>query len=265
MPLLYKYRYCSNEVEFENVTRMLRGEFWFPLAKDVNDPFEFRCAVDYGSLDNKILEDTIKAFTIVGRRTNPEISQTDTLKKVIATFKNLNDGQIKHRQWELSFDLWRRFASEITMCCFSGTPTSTLLWSHYAKGHTGVAIEVKPKGVVRCVTYPVKYTEEIGPFSPLALVDVRSAMKNKLFDVLFLRKASCWSYEKEFRILHKAPAAHAHNFKPGSVRRIILGCAMPDDMKDKIVAWVGENTPKVDVAVAMPSSARSYSLTVENL
>lgn len=265
MPLLYKYRSCSNEDELGNVMRLLRGEFWFPLARDVNDPFEFRCTVDYGSLDDDILRDTIKAFALVECRMNPQISREDAVKKVIGVFKKLKDDQIKRRQWELSFDLWRRFASEITMCCFSGTPTSTLLWSHYARGHTGVAIEVKPRGFVRCVTYPVKYTDEIAPFSPLALVDVRVAMRKKLFDILFLRKASCWDYEEEYRILLKKSAAHAHTFKPGSVRRIILGCAMPDDMKEKIVAWVRENTPTVDIAIAIPSSARSYSLTIEKL
>lgn len=261
MTRLYKYRSCSNEDELKSLARLLRGEFWFPLARDVNDPFEFRCAVDFG-FD---LEETIKAFTLVECSTNPQISRHEALRKVLRVFDKLKDEQIRHRQWELSLDLWRRFASEFTMCCFSGSLTSTLLWSHYAKGHTGVAIEVKPKGFVRCVTYPVKYTEEIEPFSPLALVDVRSAIKKRLFETIFLRKASCWGYEEEYRILRKGALAHAHTFKPGSVRRIILGCAMPDTIKEKIVEWVKQNTPTIDIAVAVPSSAGSYSLRIDNL
>jgi hypothetical protein len=50
----------------------------------VNDPFEFKCAVDYGYS----LEETVKAFTLVELAVNPGIPRPEALRKVIGVLKN---------------------------------------------------------------------------------------------------------------------------------------------------------------------------------
>jgi hypothetical protein len=130
-PLLFKYRSCSTDEEFDRITKILGGELWFPVADQVNDPFEFKCAVDYAYS----LEETVKAFTLVELAVNPSITRPEALKKVIGVFEKLSEDQIRYRQQELSISLWDRLASTHAMCCLSGTPTGTLLWSHYANSH----------------------------------------------------------------------------------------------------------------------------------
>jgi hypothetical protein len=156
----------------------------FPVADRVNDPFEFKCAVDYGYS----LEETVKAFTLVELAVNPGIPRPEALRKVIGVFKKLSDEQIRYRQQELSMNLWNRLASTHAMCCLSATPTSTLLWSHYADSHRGVAIGIR----LTPDTYPlyqVRYSDKLARLSPLSLVNVGHARQAELFETLFLHKA----------------------------------------------------------------------------
>jgi hypothetical protein len=177
MTLLYKYRACSDQNDFDLLVKLLKGDFWFPLARDVNDPFEFRCGVDYSFS----LEGTIKAFTIVECYSDPLTTRSDALKKVFDVFRNLTDEQIRLRHRELSLDLWRRLASETTMCCFSATAVSTLLWSHYARGHTGVAIEAEPTSL-RPLTYRVEYSDKSMTLPALHSVVVDPEGGSRLLD-----------------------------------------------------------------------------------
>lgn len=60
----------------------------------VNDPFEFKCAVDYGHS----LEETVKAFTLVELAVNPGIPRPEALRKVIGVFEKLFEEQIRYRR-----------------------------------------------------------------------------------------------------------------------------------------------------------------------
>jgi len=47
-----------------------------------------------------------------------------------------------------------RFNKQFGIICFSATPSDPLLWSHYAKGHTGVVLQVEhAKEELHEVTY----------------------------------------------------------------------------------------------------------------
>jgi hypothetical protein len=111
-PLLFKYRSCSTDEEFDRITKILGGELWFPVADRVNDPFEFKCAVDYGYS----LEETVKAFTLVELAVNPGMPRPEALRKVIGVFKKLSDEQIRYRQQELSMNLFSHLPTRCAAC-----------------------------------------------------------------------------------------------------------------------------------------------------
>jgi hypothetical protein len=263
MQLLYKYREITTKKQQTQLRDLLRTEsFWFAKATEVNDPFEFRCAVDFGW----DLEQTAKAFAMVEMSINPATPHEEALCKVRSVLSRVPSAKLRSRQWELSLSLWRRLADSVTMCCFAGTPDSLLMWSHYAGKHTGVAIEVQPIELAE-FTYPVVYTNSLPRISPAALVDMSIAKQEGLFDTLFLRKANCWKYEQEYRILRSGKdlsgiPSHPSAFKSGSIKRLILGMAMPADQRTALVQWVKRYTPKIDVAFALPSMEPAYSLKV---
>lgn len=260
MTLLYKYRSCSNLDEFERIKSILGGELWFSIANKVNDPFEFRCAVDFGFSR----AETIEAFAKVENHVNPATSRLEAFEKSKRVFGAISDERLRLRQAELSLNIWRQLASNTAMCCLSGTPTSTLLWSHYAAGHTGVAIEME-MGSLTSSFHKVRYSDDLTPISPLSLVNPIVAWRNELFDNIFLRKSECWSYEEEYRILKQTNASFAGKMNPGFVTRLILGCAMNDATKQQWFAWIKEKAPSITVANAVPSGERSYALAIQNM
>ncbi len=120
--------------------------------------------------------------------------------------------------------------SERGILCFSETAEDSVLWSHYADGHRGVAFEVDhfldPDRVGK-----VKYSNK------LPLVDVKRLHQKEgvneyleeLLKVLPLRKARGWEYEKEYRVyidISKCETSGGHYFleiPENFLTRVILG------------------------------------------
>lgn len=271
MPTLYKYRSLEDESQLKRLEAVLStSEFWFANATQVNDPFEFRCAIDF-TWD---IERTAEAFAIVEMHTNPGISYPEALTKSRNVFTRVSPSKLRERQWELSYNMWKMWANSTTMCCLAGDATSLLMWSHYAGNHTGVAIEVEvpneqvTSGLLNNV-HKVEYSDNIKRINPLALVDMQQGMQDGLFETLFLRKAKCWKYEKEYRIMrHSIPnkgafSSHQAPLPQGcSIKRVIMGCVTPSETQERIKNMISRKAPKIRIAYALPSKENSYELVV---
>ncbi|QND60133.1 DUF2971 domain-containing protein [Mesorhizobium huakuii] len=257
MPLLYKYRDWKRDVDFKFVADVIRGNLWFPVASEVNDPFEFRCAVDL-SFDR---ERTIEAFIRVEMFMNPTISRAQAEEKVRRVLAGVPESKIRLRQWEMSVEIWQRLASSVSMCSLSATPTSLLLWSHYGGGHKGIAVEIEPIGL-EDVMYEVGYVNAVPILDPLCLDDFKAAMEANLFQTLFLRKSKVWEYEREYRIMKMRADSHLEKLRPGSVKRVIVGCAMPPEKRAFFLDWMKQNAPDVKVASVAPVGNSDYTLEV---
>jgi len=97
---------------------------------------------------------------------------------------------------------------------------------------------------------------------PLAFMNEEEAQKKNLFDVPFLRKARCWEYEQEYRIMVESEKSHRQEILPSLVKRVIIGCAMPDDKKGTILRWIHENAKGVSVAYAVPVEFAKYGIRI---
>lgn len=257
MKTLYKFRNWTTEKDFPFVSSVISGKLWFPVAFQVNDPFEFRCAVDF--LYDR--ESSIKSFTFIERREKPFLSEEQAEENVRRVFSSLSDQRIRERQWEISYQLWRYLSNSVSMCSLSSDPEHALLWSHYAGGHSGVAVEIEMSALEKSL-YKVSYSNKIPKIPAYALIDTKSAIENDLFGAFFLRKAECWSYESEYRLMIMRADAHSEAMPAGSVRRVIIGCAMPDEKKAMLLRWMDENAPNVEIAYALPFSSSGYGLRI---
>ena len=82
---------------------------------------------------------------------------------------------------------------KIRICSLSASLGDVRLWSHYADGHRGVAIEIDFDGRESEI-HKVDYINQLKEFSNTILTGPRSE------DVLRL-KTNHWEYEEEFRII----------------------------------------------------------------
>ncbi|HEY1599306.1 MAG TPA: DUF2971 domain-containing protein, partial [Pirellulales bacterium] len=116
------------------------------------------------------------------------------------------------------------------VCCFSELSDHLLMWSHYANGHLGLCMEFSNtialgQGALAAVKYrdcfPVLDADKI-------LANADDALANVID--LWLIKAECWAYEKEWRILHSKGDCPL-NYPPESLTAVYLGALMPENQQ----------------------------------
>lgn len=109
---------------------------------------------------------------------------------------------------------------KLKVCSLSLTFDCHLLWSHYASGFSGLAIEVELPD-----DHPeVKVVDYRGVFAFVSMEKYRNALETA--DQVLSSKYNEWAYEKEVRILKRGEW-----FKlPSPVKRIICGHRMNPSM-----------------------------------
>lgn len=134
--------------------------------------------------------------------------------------------------------------------CFSDTPHESVLWSHYADKHRGVALEMKfdfnPKHVIK-MHYPTERpTIDANIYTRLKHNEVELARYLlSLLDLLIRRKSPGWAYEREYRVFFDIQnykdliMSDGHYFKripDNFLARVILGWRCPLEEKSVIKA-----------------------------
>jgi Protein of unknown function (DUF2971) len=102
--------------------------------------------------------------------------------------------------------------NEFRIASLSADPSNFLLWSHYADGHKGVAIEVEIDSSHRDL-FEVTYS----PFS--AVFSDKKQIGNGDLRYIFNSKSEEWAYEEEWRIITK----NEFFVLPSPVKRVLLG------------------------------------------
>ncbi len=122
------------------------------------------------------------------------------------------------------------FVNETRVCSLSATMADIRLWSHYAGGHTGVAIEIDFDAPDEL--HEIEYRDSLAEFTPALLGGPTSK------DVLRL-KTKHWEYEREFRLLTK------EEFYPisGKITAIYLGLRTTELMATVILQSVADAIP----------------------
>jgi len=241
MNKIFKYR----DITDDNTIRLLENfELFFNDPKNFNDPFD-----SYIELDSKgSLLDWEKYFTEIGLPPNVIKINLDQFKVRVLQPNDFDS------------DIYKELTSELKIACFSEEPDNILLWSHYAKDHSGICIGFKvysefnsqcvhlnpndlnaiprtPKGVIPLIK--VKYNCNMpSPFNRFK-DDTRRLMEFPM------QKSKKWEYEKEYRIIlyNKLIINNPVHFAPNEITDIIFGIKTEDNHKNKILKIIS-NYPK---------------------
>src|SRR6516162_6638151 len=96
-----------------------------------------------------------------------------------------------------------KIMSDTTIFCLSETHDNLLMWSHYAKNHTGAVIKFLSLPEVDSplvCAQPVRYMAQIPRRTFASLMDFNEGLRN-IIESITLIKSEVWSYEKEWRII----------------------------------------------------------------
>lgn len=136
-------------------------------------------------------------------------------------------------------------ANRFKISCFTETPYSILMWSHYARFHQGFCIEyetpvfAEENEQIYFNLFPVIYTDTRIDFSELSLNWKATGMLSKaeLWDFYkygLLCKSLDWKYQKEWRLISydNSLTDKKYNCKFFKIKRVYLGNKM--SKKDRL-------------------------------
>ena len=255
----YKFRSAELRDERDLLARLrsffLESHLWLSHHERFNDPFDMKANVVFeGSQQEK--QARLKAL-IADRSGASREQRRETLKNWMA--------RPPAEVAAMLSEAFRELAGSAGICSFGGDPRSILMWTHYAQNHEGYCLQFEFAQDSRTFAWvqEVQYKDE---YPSVNFVD-RSTLPDQLFEVL-TRKHSGWSYEKEWRLIHRQGANSLMPFRPESLVGIILGCRAPAALSSAVKSVLVErekaDLPPVWMYLAEQDS-RAYKLRIRRV
>ena len=205
---LYKYRSFSN-MEFV-LDILLNQRLHCSRYDKLNDPFE------------GIFLNVIRASELLSRKIlPPKISQN----MIFPPFYNREFLYLPRSISQLPI------VKKTRICSLSSCLKDIRLWSNYADGHRGVAIEIDFTGMEDQV-HKVKYIKQLKKFGDTILTSPEST------EVLRL-KTEHWHYEEEYRHIGDTEYISIE----GRIRAIYCGLRISDLHKEMLIKVVDKSIP----------------------
>lgn len=233
----YLYRYQrmpkDNEPEYTERMEIIRklfshSELYADSPKNFNDPFD--CKVDFtfdGCTDKDIRKFIEKKQKYLKRNIDVEKEYAAAIGNKLEWQQNVMKSAIENLQPE---------TDKMGVLCFSKHRDDILMWSHYSDGHKGFCLEFDKERLeawkyCRRVDYEKKYL----PFKKFNDAFPDNDNKEKLIQLLLLRKSKHWKYESEWRIIVKPEddnsGSRYYKFPEELLTGVIFGCQMADDKR----------------------------------
>ncbi len=243
---IYRYQ-AFNE---QTLSSLCSDQLYFSRAEKFNDPFDCNPCLEADS-DLQSLKDVLKC--LLKRRISSQVDES--LKqarirgsKAVTHADTVASNEVNKTLCEIAYyatdqdgcpeenELWlitRQIESELRqdydrgVCCFSSTNLHSLLWSHYGDSHKGLCIgytlDRNPSPDLQKVVYggcrSIKTSTVVN-----ALLHNDSAARKILDRDFLLRKADCWTYEDEWRLIGKAGL----QVSPLKLKNITFGLQCPE-------------------------------------
>jgi len=235
-PRLYKYQPFNEQ----NLANLKRASIWFSAPNTVNDPYD--CA-SWVVEPDKITEAQFEEWLEYARGRDPAL-----------TARVCPDGVVTPAfREDVTASVRRVYAEQRTIqreqrgiACLSATLTDIMMWSHYADGHRGFCLEFDTSFWPFSKALGVTYSPTLPSINPLDVLlnPPGDDENNRILRMFVLTKASCWSYEQEWRLMHGEPNKLFGYGDGGPLSAIYFGAEMPRAHRNTIVDVTrGASTP----------------------
>lgn len=243
----FLYRYRSLGPDGRTLESLKSGLTWLSAPKNFNDPFDCALTVSATGLSQswhghdleKMLAatDQTAAFTpaeVAAIKASPnamqrmvEVAFQKEGKAVPPEMSEMLADLSDHILGDTLSDFAEKLRDSLRVCCFCENVTSILMWSHYARDHTGFCLEYdlrrwRPHRMLMGLLHPVYYSSE--RFDATAHMHPGLAQNVYIPLIASCNKSKDWEYEQEWRLV--APGG-VINDKPHLAlplpNRIILG------------------------------------------
>jgi hypothetical protein len=252
---LYKYKDLSGD-GISHVEDMLRNHrLWYSSPLNFNDPFDCRCVFDIRNTREEIV---FRKAAFLAKRNGTTLA--DALAQA--------DGDIptelqEVEQWQRQqIEGHSRRAANTGILCLTPVCDDFIMWTHYAKNHTGI-----------CIQFRVHNVSEEGHLDFIAAVQAveyadRCPMINIVRDgtvdivrKAFLTKSTPFRYEREWRIVLLDQGPGLKPIPKGIVGAVILGCQIDPAARERVVNACAKYEGDVEIVQAT-LDPETYALTM---
>ncbi|GAA4440192.1 DUF2971 domain-containing protein [Pontibacter saemangeumensis] len=211
------YHYTSAE----SALLILQGaKLRFSNPSSFNDPFDMDTSIINFDCDRE-------AFINFLLRSRPHLDKVE-LESMYNRRVAINP---KHFQ-DIASRTLIKYRENFGVACFSQDYKNYLLWSHYAKNHTGVCIGFRYNTFSGYLPMPVRYTKK------KIFVNHFDRNVEPLIYLAYL-KSSVWKYEKEIRAIYFNMREYPDNlipFEKSCLLTLHFGIRVSEEDKDKIIS-----------------------------
>ncbi len=247
IPSLYHYQDFdpNNSHDLGRLTDILTNHrIWCSNPANFNDPWDGKPYFDPALLDEPAARVATAEALISTRTGGTELNDVDDRLRTDPKF-------LKAALHQFSTAMAPFISSRWGVYCLSPDPCLTLMWSHYARNHRGLALEFAVPNTKFQGALQVNYQEE---YPRLLLHDPDVGIK------MLVVKSDDWKYEKEFRLIcprftdvKDSVLIMDGNYLPIGPRdlaSILLGCQITDQAAHIIQDLVRQHAPDVKVRQA---------------
>lgn len=280
---IYKY-FSINEYLFMT---LINRELFFSNPKNFNDPYD--STPRFNLTENKQLVSTYFEFLKVSFNTWEEFTNSNRMigENIEELFQIMNFYKIPNifdKLWDkdstkLQITLYKHFLfilnsiHKFGVCCFSTTPNSPLMWSHYANNHKGICIEflTEDKDGVPLFKKEEKknFILEKVDYSDNPINFFREKLPTEDGDVntkILTTKSSKWSYEEEIRFVTEHQGLL--KFNPKCLNKIIFGTRTTSKEIYTICSLIGHYYGRQNSEITFKKSQMlfdEYHMSTENM
>jgi hypothetical protein len=240
---LYKYYGFGGKFDKTNLEDwIVNSAFRLSRPIEFNDPFDFHGVMLIAGTDEQFSE---RCFNIA--KDNMAVGSTDEDVGRAAEFMRSHPAELERLAQE-SFNKARTTSG---VACFSTSPKTVILWSHYAGGHTGVCLQfdVARDFPALMGALCVRIVEGL----QLPTMNWMTTLHKDIGNVM-LSKNSWWAHEQERRIIQTDQGGKYVPLRPEALSRIILGCRIgtaDTELIDDLLAKRGaRGLPQIEVYIA---------------
>ncbi len=227
---LYKFESCKGR-SLENLRNQ---SIYFGSPKTFNDPYDCAMAPTFPPLSDEQTE-AFRSALLRGPL-NQDISNLfqatpkDQLREhlTLGAQKAINDAA----------EMFLKFG----ISCFSESNNDLLMWSHYGDKHRGFCLEFNTAYKPFDKVIKVNYSKEMPRMSANFLLEIEG--KDTELMSLCSTKSKSWSYEKEWRVLHKS-AETLYAYDPLCLTGIYFGSKISNENIEIICKILHQKNPHI--------------------
>lgn len=234
MPIEALYKYGTLGEYSESL--FASPNIWFSSPAALNDPFECRPWFTFDGSERQFLE-------VFGRIVHKHFPKYRPEEVAAEAGRLYAQGKHKDPKFLDPFreDVVRMLSDRIGLCCLSKSNTNILMWSHYARDHTGFCLDFDASDH----TPFFGEAQEVQYATDFPVVDFFNTPHDVQVDLIFLTKFVGWQYEEECRIIDHQSGPGLHSYPVELLKSVTFGLRMPEDDKQKIRGWLAKRGTKV--------------------